>query len=321
VWFPLLCVSFSGQCLVAQTNAVQFSVVASPSSLQINQSEGLLITLTNATVSRSTLVRNGDVLELYFSLADGEITDIDGEVILTSKVFRDVDWIIDKSRALNPIRLVYKGVDQLWPALDSVSVRLRIRPPTYGALGLVALRAPADRHLGEREWQVTPINIVNTAFPMGPDVGTTQSTSPRTNRALTALQESDIIGLVQDLTARAVKGPGFIQSRAAVINDTGGLEGAVGSASDCVHVDGTSGPCGGAANSFADKEVPSGVLDGVNLTFTVLIAPAPASSLHLFRNGVLQKEGFDYSLSGARIIFFSVSTPLPGDTILASYRH
>jgi hypothetical protein len=123
--------------------------------------------------------------------------------------------------------------------------------------------------------------------------------------------------LVQDLAARAIKGPGYTSSRAAVINDTGGLEGAVGSTLDCVRVDGTSAPC---TILFVDDEVPAGVVDGANTAFTIANAPSPASSLHVFRNGLLQKAGFDYSLSGLTILFVFAATPQPGDTMLVSYR-
>jgi hypothetical protein len=156
------------------------------------------------------------------------------------------------------------------------------------------------------------------------DVRTTQPIFPGPGGGgaggLTEILESDVTGLVQDLAARAVKGPGFTNSRTAVINDTGGLEGAVGSASDCVRVDGTSGPCSPSI-VFVDEEVPAGAVDGANAAFTVGNAPSPASSLHLFRNGLLQKAGFDYSLSGSSITFVVAATPQPGDTMLAAYRY
>jgi hypothetical protein len=133
---------------------------------------------------------------------------------------------------------------------------------------------------------------------------------------LTEILESDVTGLAQDLAARALKGPGFTNSRAAIINDTGGLEGAVGSVSDCVRVDGSAGPC----PTFVDQEVPGGLVDGANTAFTIVSIPFPVSSLHLFRNGLLQKVGFDYTLSGSTITFVFSATPQPGDTLLASYR-
>jgi hypothetical protein len=69
-----------------------------------------------------------------------------------------------------------------------------------------------------------------------------------------------------------------------------------------------------------DQESPGGVVDGSNVTFTLANVPAPATSLHLFRNGILQKIGFDYTSSGATVTFLFIATPQPGDTILAAYR-
>ena len=48
--------------------------------------------------------------------------------------------------------------------------------------------------------------------------------------------------------------------------------------------------------------------------------PAPATSLSLYRNGVLQKPSLDYTATGNSIQFIAASTPQPGDTLLASYR-
>ena len=156
------------------------------------------------------------------------------------------------------------------------------------------------------------------------DVRTSQPIFPTGGGAggVTAIQESDVTGLVQDLVARAVKGPGYTNSRTAVINDTGGLDGVAGNPSDCVRVDGTAGPCGSGGGSvgFVDEEVPSGAVDGSNVAFSISSAPSPVSSLHLFRNGLLQKVGFDYTISGTSITFVSAATPQPGVTVMASYR-
>jgi hypothetical protein len=70
-------------------------------------------------------------------------------------------------------------------------------------------------------------------------------------RSQTILRESDVSGLVADLAVRPVEGPGYVNSRAAIISDSGGIEGAVGSKSDCLHVDGGSAPCGGSAGGGA----------------------------------------------------------------------
>lgn len=86
-------------------------------------------------------------------------------------------------------------------------------------------------------------------------------------------------------------------------------------------VDGTSGPCGsGAAIGFVDLEAPVGAVNGSNATFVLSQAPFPAGSLHLFRNGILQRVIVDYTLSGNAVTFLNVSTPQAGDQLLASYR-
>jgi hypothetical protein len=174
----------------------------------------------------------------------------------------------------------------------------------------------------QETWNVTPsttplrVRDVRTSQPLFPISGGGGGIG-----GLTQIQESDVTGLVADLTVRAVKGPGFSNSRTAIINDTGQIEGAVGTATDCMHVDGTSGACGGSTFNFVDGESPGGVVDGSNLSFTLANTPFPATSLHLFRNGLMQKLGFDYTFSGSTIVFVTVATPQPGDTILAEYRH
>lgn len=133
---------------------------------------------------------------------------------------------------------------------------------------------------------------------------------------------ADVEGLTSALDVRPVKGQGYSPSRAAVIGPTGDVEAAPGLLSDCVRVDGTSGPCGsgGTVAGFVDAEAPGGTLDGINAGFTLSAAPDPASSLLLHRNGLLQNQGLDYTVSGAVITFDGAAIPLAGDLLLASYR-
>jgi hypothetical protein len=152
------------------------------------------------------------------------------------------------------------------------------------------------------------------------------SLTPGSMRSLSRsaqLIEGDVAGLISDLQSRVVKGPGFSNSRAAIIDDTGGIESAVGNPSDCVRVDGTSGPCsssGGNAILFIDGETPSGAIDGVNAVFTIAGTPSPAQSLELFRNGLFLSVGIDYSLSANSITFFTGAVPQTGDLLVARYR-
>ena len=134
------------------------------------------------------------------------------------------------------------------------------------------------------------------------------------------VQESDIAGLISDLGARPLKGPGYAAGRVAFVNTVGAMETVTGTPTDCVRVDGTSGPCGGAQSGFVDGDTPAGVVDGANTAFALSAVPNPASSVTVYRNGMLQQSGQDFTLSGNQIQFVTAATPQPGDTLVASYR-
>src|SRR5258708_38331472 len=104
---------------------IQLSVTISPSSLQINQSNRVLISLTNASPTYDTLVRRGDVLRLYLNLGDAAVLSLDPAAVLGGRAFRNGDWAVDNSAAAGPVSLVYQGADQVWPALESVSVSMQ----------------------------------------------------------------------------------------------------------------------------------------------------------------------------------------------------
>jgi hypothetical protein len=134
------------------------------------------------------------------------------------------------------------------------------------------------------------------------------------------IDESDVVGLIADLGVRPTKGPGYAAGRVALVNATGALESVTGSASDCVRVDGSSGPCGGSAPAFVDGDSPAGIVDGANTVFSLSSMPDPISSLAVYRNGLLQKPGQDFNLNGRNLQFVALAVPQPGDTLLASYR-
>jgi hypothetical protein len=146
---------------------------------------------------------------------------------------------------------------------------------------------------------------------------------PPVEPGVAPLLETDIVGLAADLSIRPVKGPGYAPGRAAFINAAGALESVAGTLSDCVRVDGSAGPCGaggGAAASFVDGEPPGGLVDGANAVFTLAAAPDPPGSLTLYRNGLLQKPGEDYTAAGSSLQFAAAAVPQAGDTLLAFYR-
>lgn len=77
---------------------------------------------------------------------------------------------------------------------------------------------------------------------------------------------------------------------------------------------------GGGSINFADEEVPSGLLNGSNVTYTLAHTPSPAASLILTLNGVIQHQGVskDYTLSTATITM--AAAPASTDVLLAWYR-
>jgi hypothetical protein len=81
------------------------------------------------------------------------------------------------------------------------------------------------------------------------------------------------------------------------------------------------GSCGSVhVPVFLDTVVPTGTVNGGNTVFTLSPAPSPPESLKLTRNGLVQKPGTDFTLSGGTITFTANATPQTGDTLLAWYR-
>lgn len=70
-------------------------------------------------------------------------------------------------------------------------------------------------------------------------------------------------------------------------------------------------------NTYLFSETPAGTVNGTNPTFTLTVIPA---SLLLFRNGVLQDEGVDYTLVSQTITFMSGAIPQVGDILIAYYQ-
>lgn len=162
----------------------------------------------------------------------------------------------------------------------------------------------------------TPLRVRDVRLP--PGAVTTQGPPP-----VALVQIPDVVGLQSALNLRPSMGAAFAVARSAVINASGSIDGAIGNLSDCVHVDGTTGPCGGGSSSgagFIDGEVPAGTLDGLNGTFTVANAPNPGSSLAVYRNGLLLKQNGDYTVTGNTIVFVAGAIPQAADALLTSYR-
>lgn len=69
--------------------------------------------------------------------------------------------------------------------------------------------------------------------------------------------------------------------------------------------------------TFVDGEEPSGLVNDVNVTFTIANTPE-AGSVKIYWNGIRIKEVEDYTISGDTITF--LVAPSTGDIILCDYR-
>jgi hypothetical protein len=165
----------------------------------------------------------------------------------------------------------------------------------------------------------TPLNLAEVRVPAATITG--NGTGNDTN-AQGPIAESGVTGLVADLSARPIKGPNFAPGAVAVVNSQGSVDSVVGNPDDCVHVDGSSGPCGSSSSaSFMDGDIPSGIVDGANNSFTLSDVPNPSTSLQMYRNGLLMDQNVDYTLVNNNVVQFSAgNTPQPGDTLFANYR-
>jgi hypothetical protein len=208
------------------------------------------------------------------------------------------------------------------PIVNGV-LRVRLVPTTTASAGANYQVTYNSRGINQftETWAVPPsataLRVRDVRVATGVIVGPPPVVSP--------VQIPDVVGLVNELAVRPMKGVGFGVARAAVINQAGQIDAASGTLSDCVRVDGSSGPCGsgsgGTSPNFADGEIPAGLVNGSNTVFTLANPPSPAASLLLFRNGLLMRQGSDYQISGSTVTFFVASTPQTGDLLVSSYRY
>jgi hypothetical protein len=167
-------------------------------------------------------------------------------------------------------------------------------------------------------WAVPPSTIALRVRDVLVPNGTISGSGPP---LVTIISIADVTGLQAALNLYALIGTTFAPSRTAIIDASGGIDGATGNLSDCMHVDGTSAPCGSSGSAtFVDSETPGGTINGANGSFTLANTPSPAASLTLFLNGLLLQQGRDYTLAANAITFATATVPQTGDILVASYR-
>lgn len=65
-----------------------------------------------------------------------------------------------------------------------------------------------------------------------------------------------------------------------------------------------SSPSTGGGGNWVFQEVPAGLKNNINSTYTLVNAPNPPLSLALYLNGVFQEgSGIDYTLTGLTIVY------------------
>ena len=74
---------------------------------------------------------------------------------------------------------------------------------------------------------------------------------------------------------------------------------------------------GGA--TLVDGEIPTGLINSSNTTYTLANTPSPATSLKVYLNGVRQRLTTDYTLATATITM--TEAPTTGDNILVDYTY
>jgi hypothetical protein len=263
-------------------------------------------------------------------LAAGAIGTVAGQPALTT--IQDTLYRADGTRFTGTMFIRYNSflagdtsniaTANLTLAIVNGSLRVQLVPTTTASAGAQYNVTYNSRGINQftEIWAVPPstlpLRVRDVRVSSGSVIGPPPVISP--------VQIGDVVGLPNELSVRLMRGVGFGIGRAAVINQAGQLDAASGNLGDCVRVDGSSGPCGGgggaAGSSFADAEVPAGTVNGSNAAFTLGSSPSPAGSLELYRNGLLQRQGSDYQISGNAITFFLASVPQTGDLLVASYR-
>jgi len=191
---------------------------------------------------------------------------------------------------------------------------------TYNSDGRIQFQEMWSVPASATPLRLRDVRVPSTGSATGGSGGTGGSSSTGTGSLTGPVPESQVTSLISDLAARPVKGPAFAAGRTAVVDGSGLVESATGNATDCMHVDGSSGPCGAGAPTFVDGDLPTGIVDGSNATFALTAVPAPSTSLSFYRNGMLQKPSVDFTATGNSVQFLTGATPQPGDTLLASYR-
>lgn len=140
------------------------------------------------------------------------------------------------------------------------------------------------------------------------------STVSANNSALTALT-STVNGLTPTVNSNSTAVTSLTSTVGSLGSSVTNLQNTVSSLSASISSSGQTVPY-----VFVDGETPAGTLDGSNAAFTLVGVPNPVSSLELYRNGLVQTSGIDFTLSGKNVTFLTGNIPMTTDVLQAYYR-
>lgn len=163
-------------------------------------------------------------------------------------------------------------------------------------------------------WQVPPSSTPLTLSEVRVSGGTTTGTS--TGSSTTPIAIAQVTGLSSFLSALNSS----VNSLTAMVNALNSSVTSISNALANLTAEVNNIAVGTTNALFQDAETPSGTENGTNATFALSYTPVTAASLMLFKNGVLQANGSDYSLSGSTVTFTSNAIPQSGDVLQAFYR-
>ena len=182
----------------------------------------------------------------------------------------------------------------------------------YSSVYLATYNSSDGRTSWVENWVVGPSSTPLTLN----QVRTTLSTTSGSGNSIPMTQVTGLSAylnaLSSSLNSVSSTVSGFNTSIAVVTNSVSSLSDRVNTLQTTI-----SNP---ASSSAVEGETPVGAIDGTNAAFTIASTPSVASSLMVFRNGILQSAGSDYSFSGKTITFAAGSIPQTADVLQVSYR-
>jgi uncharacterized protein YoxC len=134
---------------------------------------------------------------------------------------------------------------------------------------------------------------------------------------------NSITTLTSNLTSLTTTVSGNSTSLTSLTGTVGGLNSTISSLTNTVNgLSATVNTLSASSSNavFVDAETPTGTINGSNTSFTLSHTPAPVVSLTLYRNGLIQTNGVDFTIGGSTLTFLAGSVPKVGDIVLAYYR-